>query len=467
MSSCPVPVPIHAVTVATYAHPGLAVLLRSAAGWSVPVTVLGMELNRKEPQATKPHLLLTWLTEGVAAGTIAPTDLVLFVDGFDVVFRGGLEAVRAAWEGAGSPDVFLSAESNCWPDPSLKPWFDARFPTKKYRYVNSGTYTARAGVLKELLSCPSLPTTGGDQIWWTRQFMSTTGHGFVLDTDRVLAAAVFGDDVLTILSAKAPIVHFNGSKTPHVTEAVLRIWDGAVPRAGPDTTDSVCAELTRHVQAAVARAETLDSKLAASDAGRRVLAVQGLCAPKTRHFYNNLLAGYPDVRYLEIGVWKGASFCAAIFGNAPKLAVAVDNFRHEGNPRPAFRANLAAHAAGVPNIHVVDKDAFAVRVAKDLPPGARFNFYMYDAAHGEADHYMALAHYVECLDDVFVFVVDDWNRDHVRAGTHRALRDLQAEVVFQHEIRTTNDGSEVPPHLAHTTWWNGIYIAVVRKAGRH
>ena len=35
----------------------------------------------------------------------------------------------------------------------------------------------------------------------------------------------------------------------------------------------------------------------------------------------------------------------------------------------------------------------------------------------------------------FVFVVDDWNYDALRLGTHKAITDLNLEVLFSIEIR--------------------------------
>jgi hypothetical protein len=34
---------------------------------------------------------------------------------------------------------------------------------------------------------------------------------------------------------------------------------------------------------------------------------------------------------------------------------------------------------------------------------------MYDGNHSNESHYNALLHYYLCLDDTFVFIVDDWN----------------------------------------------------------
>ena len=38
-----------------------------------------------------------------------------------------------------------------------------------------------------------------------------------------------------------------------------------------------------------------------------------------------------------------------------------------------------------------------------------------------------------------------------------------AEMKYEKELRLTNDNSHTPFELARTTWWNGIYIAILQK----
>jgi hypothetical protein len=77
--------------------------------------------------------------------------------------------------------------------------------------------------------------------------------------------------------------------------------------------------LVSHVEKSIAQAEELTSKLKPE-----VLQVQGWSAPKFRHFLNNLCSK-ADTKYLEIGVWKGATHIAALYKNQI-YSIAVDNF---------------------------------------------------------------------------------------------------------------------------------------------
>jgi asparagine synthetase A len=88
---------------------------------------------------------------------------------------------------------------------------------------------------------------------------------------------------------------------------------------------------------------------------------------------------------------------------------------------------------------------------------------MYDGNHSEESHYKALNHYYKCLDDIFIFIVDDWNWEKVRNGTFNSIKNLNLQILYQKEIRLTNDNSITPEPFLSQTWWNGIYVAILKK----
>jgi hypothetical protein len=67
------------------------------------------------------------------------------------------------------------------------------------------------------------------------------------------------------------------------------------------------------------------------------------------------------------------------------------------------------------------------------------------------------------MDDIFVYIVDDWNDEPVRSGTFDAIRDLKLENVWNHTVRLTFDNRHTPPDIAHETWWNGCYMCILKK----
>ena len=204
------------------------------------------------------------------------------------------------------------------------------------------------------------------------------------------------------------------------------------------------AALKQHVRNAFENAEKGISKINSG-----ILSMDGMTGKKTRHFYNNLL-NKEDARYLEIGTWKGSSVCSAMCGNKATV-VCIDNWSQFGGPKNEFLANFNTYK-GENNASFIEHDCYTLDTSI-LP---KFNIYMYDGLHNKEDHYNALVHYYACLDDVFVFVVDDWNWVHVREGTFESFEKLNLSVLYEKEINTEYNGVV-------DTWWNGIYVAILQK----
>jgi hypothetical protein len=178
---------------------------------------------------------------------------------------------------------------------------------------------------------------------------------------------------------------------------------------------------------------------------------------KTRHFYNNLLE-ISDARYLEIGTWKGSSVCSAMCGNKAKV-ICIDNWSEFGGPKNEFLINFEKFK-GENDATFIENDCFKVDVST-LP---KFNIYMYDGNHSCECHYNALLHYYSCLDDVFIFIVDDWNWKFVRDGTINSIQKLNLKVLYEKEIKTTrNDTHPTWGSPEQKEWHNGIYVSILQK----
>jgi hypothetical protein len=187
-----------------------------------------------------------------------------------------------------------------------------------------------------------------------------------------------------------------------------------------------------------------------------IINIDGMSGTKTRHFYNNLL-NMEDARYLEIGTWKGSSVCSAMYNNQAKI-VCIDNWSEFGGPKSEFLVNFEKFK-GENEATFIENDCYKVDVST-LP---KFNIYMYDGNHTNESHYKALLHYYNCLDDIFIFIVDDWNWQDVRDGTINSIQKLNLKVLYEKEIRLTWDNSHTPQPQARDTWWNGIYVAILQK----
>jgi hypothetical protein len=144
--------------------------------------------------------------------------------------------------------------------------------------------------------------------------------------------------------------------------------------------------------------------------------------------------------------------------NNKAKVVCIDNWSEFGGPKTEFLVNFNKFK-GENDATFIENDCYKVDVSK-LP---KFNIYMYDGNHSNESHYKALLHYYNCLDDVFIFIVDDWNWSDVRNGTLNSIHRLNLKVLYEKEVRLTWNNSHTPHPQSRDTWWNGIYIAILQK----
>ena len=187
-----------------------------------------------------------------------------------------------------------------------------------------------------------------------------------------------------------------------------------------------------------------------------IINMDGMSGLKTRHFYNNML-NFDDARYLEIGTWKGSSVCSAMCNNNATV-VCIDNWSEFGSPKDEFLVNFNKFI-GNNNATYIENDCFKIDVSI-LP---KFNIFMYDGNHSYESHYNSLKHFYNCLDDTFIYIVDDWNNEIIRNSTQNSIKDLNLIILYEKEIRLTMDNSHTPQPEARNTWWNGTYISILQK----
>ena len=208
-------------------------------------------------------------------------------------------------------------------------------------------------------------------------------------------------------------------------------------------------DFVNHIEECVAKAERNESKVCPE-----ILALEGMSGSKTRHLYNNLVA-FEGARYLEIGCWKGSTLAAAMYQNKADI-VCIDNFCdfEDGSAKKTLLEVIEKYT-GENSVTFKEEDSFAVDV-KALP---KFNVYMYDGDHEKESHLKALTHYYDCLDNTFIFIVDDWNWQQVKTGTIEAIHRLNLKVLHKIQI-------ESEPYPDKEGYWNGVLISVLQKQPR-
>jgi hypothetical protein len=197
----------------------------------------------------------------------------------------------------------------------------------------------------------------------------------------------------------------------------------------------------------------IDSEDYKSKIDNFIIALDGMSGTKTRHFYNNLL-NIEDSRYLEVGTWKGSSVCSAMYLNNSKV-LCIDNWSQFMGPKDEFLNNFEK-SKGDNDANFIEGDCFNI----DISSIGKFNIYMYDGEHSYDSHYKALTYYIDCMDDIFIFVVDDWNWEDVRNATNKSIEDLKLNILWNKEILLSTDNSTTHEK---TTWWNGIGVFLLQK----
>lgn len=185
----------------------------------------------------------------------------------------------------------------------------------------------------------------------------------------------------------------------------------------------------------------------------------GMSGKKYRYLINNLISLTKNPRYLEIGSWAGSTACSALFGNTVK-SLCIDNWSEFGGPKDVFLQNIEViKTTGTIDFDFLELDYKQV----DYSGLGKYNIFLFDGPHTEEDQYAGVSLTKPALDDVYTFIVDDWNWEQVRIGTANAIQNCGIEVICSIEIRTTQDGTTPKIIQQHSDWHNGYFIAVCKK----
>lgn len=201
---------------------------------------------------------------------------------------------------------------------------------------------------------------------------------------------------------------------------------------------------------------------------RAILEMDGMSTHKIRRLFN-LIGGFfsQHDNYLEVGCWKCATFCSALYGNLIN-GYAIDNFSQFTNEtingvvsqlkhpkdialknlEELSRWNISSNQFGI-----IEADAFKI----DLTNIPKIQLYFYDGEHSEESHYQAFTKVDPILDDNFVTIIDDWcdGKKEAAKGTLKAFKDLNYNVDFKVELPNTGTDKN--------GWWNGLMIAGITK----
>lgn len=249
-------------------------------------------------------------------------------------------------------------------------------------------------------------------------------------------------------------------RLPYVKEVLSRCSAAFVRELSEPDPDG---DLWHRVEYALYR--TLDQPRVPKD----IFDIEGFSGMKFKIFLNELLRSYTGV-YLEVGVWKGATFCSAIRGNLRNMrkAISVDNWSKFGGPKDVFEANVDLCIADCPSeeqskVQNVNDDFFTTEQL-DKEDLKACQVYFYDGDHSHESQSKALTTIAEDLPDEFIYIVDDYNYSQVRTGTMEGLQKSGLHILKELEIRSNLTNVHVEDReSAKKNWWNGCWIGLVSK----
>jgi len=183
---------------------------------------------------------------------------------------------------------------------------------------------------------------------------------------------------------------------------------------------------------------------------------------KTRNIINNVCSG-EKINYLEIGLYRGGTFSAALSGNQIN-AVGIDNWsqnwKKDESPKEVFfdRINKVEQKN---NVKIFEADCWSVELEEisNFLNNEKINVYLFDGPHGYQDQYLALKHYYDILADEFILFVDDYTDQipssvtEVIAPTQESIKDLKLEKIFE---MTFPRGAAAGCH-------EGLYAVLLKK----
>ena len=185
--------------------------------------------------------------------------------------------------------------------------------------------------------------------------------------------------------------------------------------------------------------------------------IRGMSTADVRHCMNNINR-YGN-NYLEIGSHCGSTFVSSLYGHAKK-GWSIDNYAEfcgadykpgsDGTHKDELLRNIDTYLTCHTEFYQEDSFGFDLENIKEP-----VDVFMYDGDHDQDKQKKALHYYYPVLNDIFLFVVDDWNSQAVRDGTYDGIRESGMCILAEVPVRT--------PRSNYHQWWSGMYLAFLAK----
>jgi hypothetical protein len=154
---------------------------------------------------------------------------------------------------------------------------------------------------------------------------------------------------------------------------------------------------------------------------------------------------------MEVGCYKGSTLISAGYDNQINL-IGVDNWSEFDGPEQEFQTNIQRWIPSN-NLSFFNQNAFSMDL-NDIP--GKIGIYFYDGSHDVESQVRAFQFFDGIFEPVFIAIVDDWNMASAKIGTLKAFDVLKYDILAKWELPASFNGDTA-------NWWNGLFIAVVRK----
>jgi hypothetical protein len=219
-------------------------------------------------------------------------------------------------------------------------------------------------------------------------------------------------------------------------------------------------DLIKHIDDSIHWGEREVSKLT-----QDILNIHGITSNKVRSFLNNICS--IGGNFLEIGVFRGATFCSSIYGNDIH-AIGIDNFASPNLTPMGVSQRLASYLKqgldippqedflnnvkrfGNPEKLDVYKTDYTTFDYTQLP---KLNIIFYDGDTRFHDQYVVLKKLVPLFSDQTILIMDDWNWNS--GALERVIEEGGLYVTHKREIFTSGENMD--------DFWNGLGIFLIES----
>lgn len=222
----------------------------------------------------------------------------------------------------------------------------------------------------------------------------------------------------------------------------------------------------------------IDAVLALSDKdqskiGERERELFGLSSVRLRSFMNNVCSK-EDTKYLELGVYRGATLLSALYGNKALKAIGVDNFKYEerelkrwaseGDIWPNMKTQLTANIdrykePGLPidttNLTMIQDDFENI----DYTNYGKFNVIFFDISAPTVDQYKTFFNKImPALMSESIIIFSNYSNENHSKAINEVLTDLPAGLSVSWKRNRTSSGLSDS-----TKYYSGILILGTEK----